>query len=772
MTTQSALKISLGLLVAAASALIVMEGAVAQQVGTAAAVNPAAQARGTGGSRTIVLGQSIAHRERIQTTSAGSVQLLFLDKTSMTIGPNSDLAIDEYVYDPNTNTGKMAATLTKGVMRFVGGQISHAGNAQVTTPTAVVGIRGGVGIFSDDLIYIGYGEAVVTSAAASVILSAGEYTKVGIGLPPTPPAAPPEGLIARLLATFQSQIGQGGGAPASAVRVDAARTTATGSQTGAIADRLQNIVDQNNKQAINDRLQNAVGTTSQTVTSTAQTTVAEKKVEEIRAEEVTRRQFSAAAFTLGMSNCCSIGGATSPAPYLPADFATGNNRFISPIMGYRTASVDAANRAPYFQWGIDITGSGINQSSWFFVMTGALVENDQGNFTLSSGFGATRRGASNQFIGRANGAVSSRAGTVMFDSAMLPLSGEVTQQDFVATTRTYRDIQAFNFRGDGSPSTFYNFNQQFQRLPTPSTLGANRVDETLMVWTGGVMRTFNNSTGQFDGPAFQALGGGSLVLSATANRLQANFFLVNVGDGTNTFESGQFQMGSLDPSLRSRSAYVDYDNFAAREAVFVTNDGSQQTQLSSVNGQSLTNSTTFMVNVPREVAQRAFPAVTFCECDYTRWGFWSTDSNRVTNGQTYSDRGHLMPWVAGRQTTIAEVPATGTATYTGHVVANIRNNGRDYVAAGNLSNTVNFGTRSGTASVTSLDGANYSGQLNLAQGDPRQVTAALTNGAERQMLMIGNLFRGSTSPVGEMGGAVYINGTNYIGGGIFAGRMR
>ncbi len=32
-------------------------------------------------------------------------------------------------------------------MRFVGGQISHAGNAQVTTPNAVVGIRGGVGIF-------------------------------------------------------------------------------------------------------------------------------------------------------------------------------------------------------------------------------------------------------------------------------------------------------------------------------------------------------------------------------------------------------------------------------------------------------------------------------------------------------------------------------------------------------------------------------------------------------------------------------------------------
>src|SRR5689334_2503792 len=108
--------------IAAALALLIAGCVVAsaQEIGTAAAVNPAAQARGQGGSRTIVIGQSIAHRERIQTTSAGSVQLLFVDKTSMTIGPNSDLAIDEYVFDPQANTGKLSATLAKGVMRFVG----------------------------------------------------------------------------------------------------------------------------------------------------------------------------------------------------------------------------------------------------------------------------------------------------------------------------------------------------------------------------------------------------------------------------------------------------------------------------------------------------------------------------------------------------------------------------------------------------------------------------------------------------------------------------
>lgn len=211
----------------------------AQQVGTAAAVNPAAQVRGSGGARTIVIGQSIAHRERIQTTSVGSVQLLFLDKTSMTIGPNSDLAIDEYVYDPASNTGKLAATLTKGVMRFVGGQISHAGNAQVTTPTAVVGIRGGVGIFTTRSVFIGYGEGSVRSGSSSVTLGAGDYTQTqGGGVPPTNPGPPPANFLQTVLAALQSQAGQGGGARATSGQVNHARATATGSSTGTIAANL------------------------------------------------------------------------------------------------------------------------------------------------------------------------------------------------------------------------------------------------------------------------------------------------------------------------------------------------------------------------------------------------------------------------------------------------------------------------------------------------------------------------------------------------------
>lgn len=248
----------------------------AQQVGTAAAVNPAAKAsRGSGGARTIVIGQSIAHRERIQTTSVGSVQLLFLDKTSMTIGPNSDLAIDEYVYDPASNTGKLAATLTKGVMRFVGGQISHAGNAQVTTPTAVVGIRGGVGIFTPRSVFIGYGEGSVRSGSSSVTLGAGDYTQTqGGGVPPTNPGPPPANFLQTVLAALQSQAGQGGGARATSGQVNQARTTATGSSSGTIATNVQNVTNQSLTVA-------AAASAASSLTQTIQTTANQTRVETI-----------------------------------------------------------------------------------------------------------------------------------------------------------------------------------------------------------------------------------------------------------------------------------------------------------------------------------------------------------------------------------------------------------------------------------------------------------------------------------------------------------
>src|SRR6516165_12588580 len=121
--------------------------AIAQQrIGVSGAVNP--EATGIAPSappRRLVLGQDIVFNERITTGAEGQTQVLFVDQSAMTVGPNSDMVIDQFVYDPAAGTGKLAASLTRGVFRYVGGKLSKKDHAvTLQTPSATIGIRGGL----------------------------------------------------------------------------------------------------------------------------------------------------------------------------------------------------------------------------------------------------------------------------------------------------------------------------------------------------------------------------------------------------------------------------------------------------------------------------------------------------------------------------------------------------------------------------------------------------------------------------------------------------
>ena len=132
------------------------------------------QARGTPPrqtTRVLVPKLDLFENERIQTDDRGVTQILFRDGTHLTVGPNSDLVIDRFVYDPDTSAGELAAELGRGVLRFVGGQISKRGRAAITTPVAVIGVRGGIAVMEHD-------EAGGTNA---VLLFGSEMTIEGLG---------------------------------------------------------------------------------------------------------------------------------------------------------------------------------------------------------------------------------------------------------------------------------------------------------------------------------------------------------------------------------------------------------------------------------------------------------------------------------------------------------------------------------------------------------------------------------------------------------------
>ena len=185
-----------------------------QQVGTAAAVNP----RSVGGARVLELGSSIIHRERIETSASGSVQVMFVDKTTLNIGPNSNLLIDEFVYDPNAKKGSMAISLTKGAVRFVGGNASHTDGAEVKTPVATIGIRGGVAAIThrdgetQAILQFGILTIVGPSGETVVVRRPGFMVTVGRG-GIAGPTRVPQGVIDAIIAQTRSRTGQNGGRP-------------------------------------------------------------------------------------------------------------------------------------------------------------------------------------------------------------------------------------------------------------------------------------------------------------------------------------------------------------------------------------------------------------------------------------------------------------------------------------------------------------------------------------------------------------------------------
>ncbi|MCP4328139.1 MAG: FecR domain-containing protein [Alphaproteobacteria bacterium] len=128
---------------AAALLLAIMGAAYAAEVGVTAAVNPSALGTPPGEStRTLVVGNDVFFEERIVTEGSGQTQILFLDQSSLTIGPGSDLVLDEFAYDPDTSVGKMAISVTTGVLRYIGGRIAKQEDVIFTTPHATIGIRG------------------------------------------------------------------------------------------------------------------------------------------------------------------------------------------------------------------------------------------------------------------------------------------------------------------------------------------------------------------------------------------------------------------------------------------------------------------------------------------------------------------------------------------------------------------------------------------------------------------------------------------------------
>lgn len=116
----------------------------AEKVGVVGAAGATLTAISEGQTRALKAGDAVYLGDTLATNNSGKAQIIFLDRSSITLKPDSDLTIDRFVYDPQSSSGDLALKSAKGAFRFIGGALSKKKPVKLETPVGTIGIRGGI----------------------------------------------------------------------------------------------------------------------------------------------------------------------------------------------------------------------------------------------------------------------------------------------------------------------------------------------------------------------------------------------------------------------------------------------------------------------------------------------------------------------------------------------------------------------------------------------------------------------------------------------------
>ena len=89
-------------------------------------------------------GSKIFFGDTVVSNNNSNAQILFLDQTILTLGEDTELTIDEFIYDPNSHDGSFVSNVKSGTVKFITGQISKKNpeNLEVKFPSGTLGARG------------------------------------------------------------------------------------------------------------------------------------------------------------------------------------------------------------------------------------------------------------------------------------------------------------------------------------------------------------------------------------------------------------------------------------------------------------------------------------------------------------------------------------------------------------------------------------------------------------------------------------------------------
>ncbi|MBX9934895.1 MAG: FecR family protein [Methylobacterium sp.] len=161
-----------------------------------------------GQSRDMTVAGPVFFKDMIRTGGASRLESKLADGTVLTLGEHAKITVDEFVYRPDRQGGKLGLTVARGAFLFVGGKIEGptGGNVAIRTAVGTLGVRGttvwggpidgGFGVLVLD------GLVTLKTARGSVTMRKGQGTMVYAGRAPQTAAPWPEDRTKRAVATI------------------------------------------------------------------------------------------------------------------------------------------------------------------------------------------------------------------------------------------------------------------------------------------------------------------------------------------------------------------------------------------------------------------------------------------------------------------------------------------------------------------------------------------------------------------------------------------
>lgn len=869
--------------------------------------------------RVLRIGIDVQANEAITTGSNDRAHLVFLDGTSLTVGPNARIVIDKFVFDPSTKTGELAINASKGVFRLVGGKISKSQPITITTPSSTIGIRGGITIWSanakETISTFVFGDKMTVTAQGQTTSATrpGSQIQTLFGSIPGNPFLIGPGALTNDLAQLEGRTGSGtqgnpsfgsGGGPINYQNAANQGAQNFGNQNNGSPPSSQGpFITNQNVAALNPQLNNVVSQAVSTGTSNAPQQNPQQFVNQVSKQNPSNNpgppnpppatrvivsagrfvgpepytgfdyrqtglaatpvpadnqplkphatvtnntqvtvtaadghtltvpwQQTGTAFPIAPFTDPTLGtlvgrGYVSPdgtffayvfvnashqrlgffggTPTTPSQFPTSGiraydivngadgqlpfaNSTVGDDMALKTAAsvsklmvayapqnlnqggTESLNgqKATAMQSTISISGTGAQQKSYMGVMVGYFFKDPN---TVSIGLGGNYVGtyrlggnsdthllisaASTPAVvtpsGGANAIYGSNADAIVMTTDKLTPNGR--------TSQVAADVP---FRAPNSATPYNSVNVATSTTPSP-TLGQSRTSQTLTGFVAGLVDQ-RLALGESSVTATTPFGilssrpNLTLTTDAATNTASATLRDLNMGTGHLTL-----QLGGTDGANAGPSAFIDDNNYALMNNSPTTRPGMPGSVVAS------TAMVSYNANPTALNGLYSAAGVTPCTCSFMTWGWWGGDVSINAGPASITDRVNLSTYVAGQLTTAVQMPRTGTATYVGDMVGNVRNGNNSYIAVGGYSNSWNFASQTGLVRVTNFDGANFVGATVLNSGTAQFSGGMVSTNTLRAGTLNGSFVNNGAVPAAGQIGTFGVVGPNYTAAGTF-----